>query len=66
MGVRRSARRRSNTARAQVGDSEAALRHLHKAVDEGWQDADRLPEDEALAGLRGSSGWEALLQRLVG
>jgi RimJ/RimL family protein N-acetyltransferase len=51
-------------ARARLGDPEAALRHLHRAVDEGWRDVARLQEDEALAGLRGTPGWDALLQRM--
>jgi RimJ/RimL family protein N-acetyltransferase len=53
-------------ARAQMGERERALRHLNHALDNGWQDLDRLREDEALAGLRGMEEWEMLLRRVVG
>lgn len=51
-------------ARAQWGEVDAALAHLHKAVDNGWRDGDRLREDEKLAGLHGTPGWNKLLSRL--
>jgi RimJ/RimL family protein N-acetyltransferase len=53
-------------ARAGLGDAEAALRHLNKAVDEGWRDVERLRQDEELSALRGMPGWEALLRRATG
>ena len=50
--------------RAGLGDPQAALRHLNRAVDEGWRDASRLYADEEWGGLRGTPGWEALLARI--
>ena len=49
---------------AQMGDGDVALSYLHRALDEGWRDVDRLRQDEALAGLHGLPGWKALLARL--
>lgn len=51
-------------ARAGWGQTGAALAHLHKAIDNGWSDAGRLREDEELASLHGTPGWDALLSRL--
>jgi GNAT superfamily N-acetyltransferase len=51
-------------ARSQLGDNHVALRHLSRALDEGWHDAASLREDEALDGVRGLPGWEALVVRL--
>ena len=53
-------------ARAELGDSGAALRHLNRALDEGWRDVERLREEKALSSLRGTPGWEALLERVAG
>ena len=50
--------------RAGQGQQEAALSHLHRALDNGWADVERLRGDDRLAGLRGSPGWDALLARL--
>ena len=50
--------------RAQRGEQELALRHLNKAIDNGWRDIQRLLEDEQLSGLNGTAGWRALLARL--
>lgn len=50
--------------RAQMGDKDVALSHLNRALDEGWHDAARLRQDEALNGLQGLPGWEALVARL--
>jgi RimJ/RimL family protein N-acetyltransferase len=52
--------------RAQWGEADAALAHLHKAVDNGWSDGERLREDERLSDLRGTPGWDKLLSRLRG
>jgi RimJ/RimL family protein N-acetyltransferase len=52
-------------ARAGLGDTDAALRLLNRALDEGWENADHLRRDETLAGLRGLAGWEALMARLL-
>jgi GNAT superfamily N-acetyltransferase len=51
-------------ARAGWGEGETALRHLNRAIDNGWQDVERLLEDSELAGLHGTAGWEELLDRL--
>jgi RimJ/RimL family protein N-acetyltransferase len=48
----------------QLGDPGAAFKNLNRAVDEGWRDADRLCEDEELAGLHGMLEWSALLARI--
>jgi hypothetical protein len=50
--------------RAQRGDGEAALGHLHRALDEGWQDQEQLRQDEGLEELRGLQGWKKLAARL--
>ena len=50
--------------RAQMGDQDVALDHLNRALDEGWHDAARLRQEEALDGLRGQPSWKALLARL--
>jgi tetratricopeptide (TPR) repeat protein len=50
-------------ARAQWGDRDIALAHLHKAIDNGWRDVERLHGDEDLAGLRDTPGWDRLLSR---
>lgn len=46
------------------GDLEIGLRHLSKAVDNGWRDAQRLLEDEQLLALQDVAAWHALLQRI--
>jgi RimJ/RimL family protein N-acetyltransferase len=51
-------------ARSQLGDDDAALHHLNRALDEGWHDAASLREDEAFARVRELPGWEALAARL--
>ena len=50
--------------RAQLGEPHAALRYLHKAIDNRWADAERLARDEALVTLRQAPGWEALRARI--
>jgi GNAT superfamily N-acetyltransferase len=46
---------------AQLGDLDAAFHHLDQALDEGWQDAACLLQDEALDVLRGLPRWGALM-----
>ena len=53
-------------ARAQTGESDAAVRNLGKAVDNGWADVERLKQDENLKCLHATAKWEALLSRLEG
>jgi RimJ/RimL family protein N-acetyltransferase len=50
--------------RAQWGEADAALAHLHKAVDNGWRDRQRLREDGMMATLHGEPGWDKLLSRI--
>jgi tetratricopeptide (TPR) repeat protein len=49
---------------ARLGDGEAALRNLSKAIDNGWRDVGRLAGDEDLASLRDRRDWAALLSRI--
>ena len=44
-----------------MGDRVAALRNLNKAVENGWQDGERLRRDRDLGNLYGTPGWEALM-----
>jgi L-amino acid N-acyltransferase YncA len=52
-------------ARARWGEVDAALAHLHKAVANGWQDLERLLEDEDLAALHDTPEWNQLLSRMA-
>jgi RimJ/RimL family protein N-acetyltransferase len=51
--------------RAQQGDPDLALRYLNRALDEGWNDVERLRQDETWTALRGLPGWKALRKRLM-
>jgi GNAT superfamily N-acetyltransferase len=50
-------------ARAEEGEVDLALAHLHKAVDNGWGDIERLQEDKGLSILRDTPEWDRLLCR---
>jgi RimJ/RimL family protein N-acetyltransferase len=52
-------------ARATWGEIDAALAHLRKAIDNGWQDKEQLQKDQVFADLHGMSGWDELLSRLT-
>jgi RimJ/RimL family protein N-acetyltransferase len=51
-------------AHAMSGGAEQALRRLHGAVDRGFADAAYLRTRRWFEGLRGTEGWERLLERV--
>jgi RimJ/RimL family protein N-acetyltransferase len=52
-------------ARAGWGDAGAALAHLHRAIDNGWANVQRVRTDERFATLHDMPEWETLLSRLA-
>ncbi len=47
-----------------AGESEIAVRNLHKAIDEGWTDLEHLINDADLKGLHHTKDWKGILKRL--
>lgn len=54
----------SAVAAAALGDTDAALRYLHAAVDRGWADADLTRSCDEFAPLHGLDAWAAVLARM--
>ncbi len=50
---------------ARVGQADAALDYLNRAIDHGFDDLDYLQRSEHMIPLHGAPGWESLLQRLA-